>query len=216
MSKFVAICLLFLVSACNSAYKFPDAVTADDIKADYQVIYSPTAKAWSNGGMADDRIVFTKHISTGSGSYSEYTSDYQNLYLSSTYEFLFNGRLIGYSEHELKFYEVIYNKDAKFEQIELSPVQVADIFPGLEIVKTSSAKVGVITITRLPWGAKTFLLLNDGTASYYHYSFDNFYGYGTPFKSVIKVDEARDIVFSHFGADNALNPNLTISVEDSL
>ena len=45
---------------------------------------------------------------------------------------------------------------------------------------------------------------------------ENFYGYGTPFKSVLKVDEARDIVFSHFGTDNAVNPNLTISIVNGL
>lgn len=215
MKKFAVMCLLVLLSACNSSYQFPEAVTEEDIKDGYQVIYVPSAGIWSNGGMAEDRIVFTKRISVGSGSYSEYVSDYQNLYLSSTYEFLDNGRLIGYSAHELKFYEVVFKND-KFEQVELTPEQVKELFPGVEVVKTSEAEVGIITVSRLPFGAKTFLLLNDTPTSYYHYTFENFYGYGTPFKSVLKVDEARDIVFSHFGSDNALNPNLTISVIDGL
>lgn len=84
--------------------------------------------------MAEDRIVFTKHISAGSGSYSEYKSPEQELYLSSTYEFLSNGRLIGYSGHELKFYELKYIKDGVW-QVELTPEQVAELFPGLEIIK---------------------------------------------------------------------------------
>lgn len=215
MKNLAVLCLVCLLAACNSACEFPAAVTEDAVRENYQVVYSPSAGVWNNGGMAEDRIVFTKHVSPGSGSYSEYVSDVQTLYLSSTYEFLYAGRLIGYSEHELKFFEVVY-RDGKFEQVELSPAQVRELFPAVEVVLVSEAEGGVIPVSRLPFGPKAFLLLNDTPTSYYHYSFENFYGYGTPFKSVLKVGEARDIVFSHFGTDNAVNPNLTISIVNGL
>ena len=117
MKNLAVLCLVCLLAACNSACEFPAAVTEDAVRENYQVVYSPSAGVWNNGGMAEDRIVFTKHVSPGSGSYSEYVSDVQTLYLSSTYEFLYAGRLIGYSEHELKFFEVVY-RDGKFEQVE--------------------------------------------------------------------------------------------------
>lgn len=186
MKNLAVLCLVCLLAACNSACEFPAAVTEDAVRENYQVVYSPSSGVWNNGGMAEDRIVFTKHVSPGSGSYSEYVSDVQTLYLSSTYEFLYAGRLIGYSEHELKFFEVVY-RDGKFEQVELSPAQVRELFPAVEVVLVSEAEGGVITVSRLPFGPKAFLLLNDTPTSYYHYSFENFYGYGTPLKSVLKL-----------------------------
>ena len=95
MKNLAVLCLVCLLAACNSACEFPAAVTEDAVRENYQVVYSPSAGVWNNGGMAEDRIVFTKHVSPGSGSYSEYVSDVQTLYLSSTYEFLYAGRLIG-------------------------------------------------------------------------------------------------------------------------
>lgn len=111
MKNLAVLCLVCLLAACNSACEFPAAVTEDAVRENYQVVYSSSSGVWNNGGMAEDRIVFTKHVSPGSGSYSEYVSDVQTLYLSSTYEFLYAGRLIGYSEHELKFFEVVYRDE---------------------------------------------------------------------------------------------------------
>ena len=139
----------------------------------------------------------------------------QELYLSSTYEFLSNGRLIGYSGHELKFYELKYIKDGVW-QVELTPEQVAELFPGLEIIRTSSAKDGIIEVERRPFGTKTVLLLNDTPASYYHYSFENFEHSGEPFKSVLRLNDARDIVFSHFGKADEANPILILRVKNKL
>lgn len=65
------------VGSLHSACEFPAAVTEDAVRENYQVVYSPSAGVWNNGGMAEDRIVFTKHVSPGSGSYSEYVSDVQ-------------------------------------------------------------------------------------------------------------------------------------------
>ena len=215
MKKLCLFAIIGMLAACDSPYRFPGDVTADAVGANHQVVYSPAAGVWSNGSMAEDRIVFTKHISAGSGSYSEYKSPEQELYLSSTYEFLSNGRLIGYSGHELKFYELKYIKDGVW-QVELTPEQVAELFPGLEIIRTSSAKDGIIEVERRPFGTKTVLLLNDTPASYYHYSFENFEHSGEPFKSVLRLNDARDIVFSHFGKADEANPILILRVKNKL
>lgn len=206
----IILCIMVLVG-CSSEYKFPEAVTEDVINENYQVVFSPSSNTWNNGGMVEDRIVFTKHISTGSGSYSEYVSRDKTLYLPTTYEFLYQGRLIGYSEHDLKFYEVKYI-DNDFEIVELTPGQVEKLFEGLEIKLTSSILDGEIEVSKLPWEEKTFLLLNDTPTSYYHYSFEDFKGFGHPFKSVLKVKKARKIIFSHFGANDELFPAVTINI----
>lgn len=216
MKKVVYLSILMFLIGCGSAYHFPATIADNAIEENYQVIYSPEAKIWANGGMAEDRIVFTKKISSGSGSYSEYISAKQTIYPGTTYEFLFEGRLIGYNQHNLKFYEIEY-KDGKFNVIILRAEQVQKIFPKLNILQTSEAINGVLTIKKLPFEEKSFLLLNDTDASYYHYSFEDFTNLNpTPIKSIITVDRARDIIFSHFGSRDALNPILTIKVENGL
>ncbi len=212
MLKLCTAAVLLIISACSAAYHLPQDIRDNLIEPDYQVIYSPSAKVWSDGGMVEDRIVFTKYTSVGSGSYSEYRASGAELYMNSTSEFLLDGRLIGYNPHDLKFYEAVY-QDGAFKSVELAPQQVAEIFPGLEIIKLSSAKDGVITVKKLPFQNKSFLLLNDTPVSYYHYSFENFDGYNRIFKGLLTVDDCGDIVFSHFGSrDEKLNPLLTIKV----
>lgn len=211
MKKILLTLCIIVLAGCSSEYKFPEAVTEDVINENYQVVFSPSSNTWNNGGMVEDRIVFTKHISSGSGSYSEYVSRDKTLYLPTTYEFLYQGRLIGYSEHDLKFYEVKYI-DNDFKIVELTPQQVEELFEGLEIKLTSSILDGEIEVSKLPWEEKTFMLLNDTPTSYYHYSFEDFDGYGHPFKSVLKVKKARKIIFSHFGANDELFPQILINV----
>lgn len=211
MKKIWSLVCLVLLVGCSSEYKFPEAVTEDAVGENYQVIYSPSSGIWSNGSMVEDRIVFTKHISSGSGSYSEYVSPQKTLFMPTTYEFLYEGRLIGYTQHDLKFYEVKY-EDNDFNIAELSPEQVGRLFEGLEIITASSALDGELEVSKLPWEEKTFMLLNDTPESYYHYSFEDFKNFGHPFKSVLKVNKAQKIVFSHFGANDEQNPALTINV----
>lgn len=212
MLKLCTAAVLLIISACSAAYHLPQDIRDNLIEADYQVIYSPASDIWSDGGMVDDRIVFSKYISVGSGSYSEYRASGAELYMNSTSEFLLDGRLIGYNPHDLKFYEAVY-QNGTFKSIEMTPRQVAGLFPGLEIVKLSSAKDGVITVKKLPFQNKSFLLLNDTPVSYYHYSFENFDGYDRIFKGLLTVGSYRDIIFSHFGSrDEKLNPLLTVKV----
>ncbi len=207
----VLLCLCFL-GACSRSYTFPTAVTQDAVTEGSQVIFLPSVGVWSNGGMAEDRIVFTKHVSVGSGSYSEYVSDKQTLYLPSTYEFLYQGRLIGYSAHDLKFYETVY-KDGRFVTDPLAPTAVAEIFPSLPLVLISSAQNGEITVDKPFWRDEVFLLLNDTNESYYHYSFEDYTPPASPFKSYLVLDRAETLVFSHFGSSDM--PVLRLKISNS-
>lgn len=216
MKKLAAFLCLFFLAACSSPYVMNNQIVDNAVENKTQVVYVPSANYWNKGAMADDRIVFTKHITSGSGSYSEYASAKDTLSLPTTYEFLYDGRLIGYNEHDLKFYEVIYKK-GKFTTITLTPKQVHDIFPGLDIVTTSSAKNGVITIEKPVFEDMTFLLLNDTDVSYYHYSFEEFKNTaGSPFKGMIKVKDTDALLFSHFESTAPEYPVLKIKIKDTI
>lgn len=55
---FTGMCLCFL-SGCAAGYRLPPEVTAAAVGDRAQVVYSPAAGVWSEGGMAEDRTVFT-------------------------------------------------------------------------------------------------------------------------------------------------------------
>lgn len=215
MRRFFTLIILIAVSSCSSQYELPAAVTQDAVQAGSQIVYLPSAKKWNNGGMVEDRIVFTKHVSSGSGSYSEYISSSQTLYPGTTYEFLDNGRLIGFNQHDLKFYEVLRQR-GQFAVEELSPQQVQELFPDLQIIKLSQAVNGSLIVEKFPGKKLTFMLLNDTSQSFYHYSFENYTEPAFPFKSVLQVSSAGELVFSHFGSRDKLNPPLTIKIINSL
>lgn len=216
MLKLCTAVVLLIISACSAAYHLPQDIRDNLVNPDNQVVYSPSSNFWSEGGMVEDRIVFTKYVSVGSGSYSEYRASGAELYMDSTSEFLLDGRLIGYNPHDLKFFEAVY-QNGIFKSVEMMPDQVAGLFPGLEIVKLSTVKDGVVKVKKLPFQTKSFLLLNDTPISFYHYSFEDFKGFDGIIKGLLTVEDYRNIVFSHFGSrDDKINPVLTIKVVPGL
>ncbi len=208
---FTGMCLCFL-SSCAAGYRLPPEVTAAAVGDRAQVVYSPAAGVWSEGGMAEDRTVFTRSVSPGTGSYSQYTARKAGFSPASTYEFLLNGRLIGYNQNDLYFTETVY-RDNAFKVRKLSPEEVEKLFPGLTVVKISTAENGVLTVRKPLFGSLSFLLLNDTEQSYHRYSFEG-RREARPFKSLLTADAAGDIRFSHFGSDDELFPVLTIRVEN--
>lgn len=213
MKKIVLLGALLCLAACGREYQLPAKITDNQIKEDYQVLYSPSGRFWSDGGMVEDRILFSKHISPGSGGYSEYRAA-DGLMLEdfgSNFEFLYDGRLIGYNVANFKFYEVVY-QDSRFLSVELSPEEVQKIFPGLEIVKLSTAQNGVLTIKKLPFETKSFLIYNDTNQDFYKYQFETPLTTAWPLNSLITVDSFGSYIYSHFGSRDPMSPLLTIKV----
>lgn len=212
MMRFMACVLgMAMLAGCGEAYEVNPAFVNNAVNENSQILYSPGGVYWSDGGMVEDRIVFTRHVSSGSGGYSEYTAEKEApLYLPSNYEFLYEGRLIGYNTANLKFFEARY-EDGTFNAVELSAAQIGDLFPGLELLKISEAKDGVLTVKRRPGQVKSFLLVNDTDRDFHRYSFENRKA-AEPFKSLLTVDSFDEIVFSHFGSRDELFPILRIKV----
>lgn len=212
MKQILILCFVFLLSACGKPYMINPQIIENAVNVGTQVVYLPHAKVWNNGSMAEDRIVFTKSISVGSGNYSEYSAEgYPMIMMPTQYEFLLNGRLIGYSSADLKFYEVVY-EEGIFRVKELSFAQVKEIFPDLEILKISSSLENELHVNRWPFEIKSFMILNDTDQTFYHYSYENGFKSSTPFNSLLTVDKYQTIIFSHFESRDALFPILKINV----
>ena len=165
-----------------------------------QIVYSPSARAFSTGGMAEDRIVLTKSVSSGSGNYSIYTYNNQGIMLGSDYEFLFNGRLISCHNADLKIYEVIYN-GKNFEEKELTEGQIKEIFPDAEILLISHFVDNKTTVIKPAFEKKDFLLLNDTDKYFHKYSFHPQSVKYSPVAGLFKASSIGKITFSHFGKD---------------
>lgn len=214
MKKIILLALIIGIAACGNEYQLPAPVLDNQIKEDYQVLYSPSGRFWSNGGMVEDRILFSKHISHGSGSYSEYVAggDVALDDFASNFEFLVDQRLIGYNASNFKFYEVIY-QDSRFLSVELSLQEVQNLFPSLEIIKLSSAQNGVLKVKKLPFETKSFLIYNDTNQDFYKYQFETPIEAIWPFKSMLTVKNFGSYIYSHFGSRDQLFPVLTVKVE---
>jgi len=214
MKIFFSFLGILLITSCTATYQIPTAVEQNAIAGDAQVAYLRDKAVWQPGTGYGE--IFTKAVSSGSGSYSEYSNDKSSFSSNSTYEFIKDGRLIGYNEHELKFTEVVY-KNGNFQAEQLSLSQVRELFPDVEVVPFSSAVDGVIKVSKPLFGAKTFLLINDTDTSYYRYSFNgSCFENSSVFKSMLTVEHSGFIVFSHYGSRDPLFPVVQIEIEDGL
>ena len=173
MRKIILSLCLFL-AACGSEYQIPPALLNNQVKDNQQIFYSPSGHFWSADNLVEDRIMFTKHYSSGSGGYSEYIGAGGTRLdeFASNFEFIVDNRLIGYNSANFKFYDVVW-QNSYFLPVELSYDEVKKLFPTLDIIRLSSAKNGVLTITKRPFATKSFLIYNDTKQDFYkyHYSF---------------------------------------------
>ena len=113
----------------------------------------------------------------------------------TTYEFLSGNKFIGYNSEQLKFYKFIY-MGGNINPIPLQPADIAALFPKTEIVPVSAFVDGKLTLKRLPFAVQKILILNDTSADFSGYSFENYTGVQSPIKGLIVIDSYDPIVFS--------------------
>ncbi len=208
--------LLVLLSLAISvnialAYNYPDNVQSF-VEVNKKVYYNPTSSTWARTPLAKG-LIFTKHMTVGSGGFSEFLLDKTYYDTNTTLEFYDGNKLLGYNQHELKFYELGFN-DNKITRRELSADEVQKLFPDVKIVKVSQFKNNKITLKKPVGKTKTFLILNDTDRDFYKYNYEN-HGNGTELiKSIVEVSSPKKIVFSHFGSREEDFPILTINIKN--
>ena len=194
MKKIILILCLVLLNS---------PVFAENMKPvlnDNQIIYSPSAKTWNKDGIFEDGIALTKKTSPGTGNYSIYYNNSNEVMLGSNYEFLYDGRLIACHNADLKIFELVYNGNF-FEEKELTKEQIKEIFPDAEIITISQFKDQKLTVTKPAFEKKKFLLLNDTDKYFYKYSFKPKSVKFSPVGGLFRASTIGRITFSHFGQD---------------
>ena len=91
---------------------------------------------WSTKVSRKNPEYFIKFISVGTGNYSEFYKSSGAFAFTSgcQYEFIHDGKLIGYSNHDLKFYEII-SENGYFINREMAPEEIQELFPDFKIIK---------------------------------------------------------------------------------
>lgn len=194
-------------------------VFADNIEpvgVNTQVTYSPEANVWNNGSMSEDRIVLTRKVVDGTGSYSQYLyNDGKEAFtLGSNYEFLCSGKLIAVHNAELKFFEVIY-KDSDFSETSLDIDEVQKLFPDAKILRISQFKDGMMVVKKPLFEKAKYLLLNDTDEYFHKYSFKPSKVKQTPIAGLIETSKSGKITFSHYNQSTLTFPKYTIIVKNT-
>lgn len=165
---------------------------------------------WTDKVSRRDNDYIIKFTSEGTGNYSEYYSSKGDLYFNSgtQYEFIYKGDLIGYSNHDLKFYS--YTPSGRSaEKRELTEEEIQAMFPDFKIVKISefSQNTNSLKVKKDKRNLK-LILLNDTDKYFYHYSFTSgnskFETY--PLRGFLNIAKKGMIQFAHFGENTESNP----------
>lgn len=213
MQKLLVILIFLLTFNSAVAYNYSPNVL-DSVKDEQKIGYNTATKEWTRTPGAKD-LVFTKHITHGSGGFSEYKTKKEFFDPNSTYEFLYKNKLYGYNQHLLKFYEIKVN-NGEFINVELNENQLKEFFPKTEIVKISDFKDNKIKIKKPFFKTKTFLLYNNTTRDFYKYQFEKSENPNELFRSIFEVKGPKELIFSHFGSRDSMFPILKIKVINSL
>lgn len=195
MKKFILILMVLLFGISSFAAEMKPVLNNTEL------LFSPKDNTFSIGKASDNKIQLSKRTSTGTGNYSIYTYNNNEIMLGSNYEFLFEGRLISCHNADLKLFEVIYN-GKNFEEKQLTDAQIQAIFPDAEIIKISQFNQDKkLTVKKHFLEKKDFLLLNDTDKYFHKYSFHPQSVKFTPVAGLFKASTIGKITFSHFDAD---------------
>lgn len=186
------------------------AIDYYEISDNSGVFYSPYSGAYTKDGVSDDKIVLTKCVSNGNNGFSVYSYKDKELNLNSDFEFLYNKKLYGIDNKNLKYFEIIY-KNSGFVENQLSYEETEKLFTDADVIKISDFKNGRYRVLNV-CKDKKILLYNDT---------DNcFDGYGIKpqkfssdknIKGLIKLPYWGRVVFSS-NDDKKSTPNLIIKV----
>lgn len=198
----ITLSVLFSILALGAfAQKnFDTDYPTDTVYENNQVVYTPTTALWAFNSVSADKIVLTKKVSDGSGSYSEflYSDNTPAFSFGTGFEFLFNDRLIAYDKYSLKFYLVRYDAETKtFYKKDLPESVLEEIFHDVKIIRVSDFKNNELHVHKMPFRLMKLLLVNDTPEYFYKYHFhgDNFEQYNL--FGLLEVNKMGTIEFHH-------------------
>ena len=169
LKKFILFFFLSLIST-PLVYSNEDINQSEDICNIHQAVYNPNTQSWTTNEVKDDNeIILTKKTFEGASTYSQlfYPDERLALTLTSDFEFIKDGMLVGVDNNNLKFNQIIFNGEY-FEEIPMTVQEVQKLFPNLEIIQLSLIDSDhKMWLSKPFFKKKDFLFINDSNKSYY-------------------------------------------------
>ena len=169
LKNFILFFFLFLLST-PLVYSNEDINQYEDICNIHQAVYNPNTQSWTTNEVKDDNeIILTKKTFEGASTYSQlfYPDERLALTLTSDFEFIKDGILVGVDNNNLKFNQIIFNGEF-FEEIPMTVQEVQKLFPNLEIIQLSLIDSDhKMWLSKPFFKKKDFLFINDSNKSYY-------------------------------------------------
>lgn len=169
---FISLLIMFGTISFAFSANMPD-LKYKNIGIKNKITYDIESNTWSkaNGKKGETFFVKTK----GFGDFYDYLDSEQNFAFSTNceYEFIHNSSLIGFSNRDMKFYEILYDNNTTGKRA-LSREEVEAILPDYKVVSLSefSTKTGALKIKKNMSALKIFLF-NDTGRSFDNYTFSS-------------------------------------------
>ncbi len=208
MKKFLVLVLLIIGLSVNASDR--KQIPYKNIKENSGIVYDAASDIWSVKKDKKDTGSWVKRVSVGTGSYSEYYDNNGEFVFSTgtQYEFINHGKLIGYSNQDLKFYDFAM-VNGELVKNSLSEEEIQKLFPDYKIIKLSefSPNTNSLKIKKNSRSLK-LILFNDTDKNFYHYSFSSNNAKFSAYEltGFLEVTKKGMIQFSHFGDNTENNP----------
>lgn len=185
-----------------------------DIKNKDKIIYNQDLDKWSDKVSRKSENYYTKIVYEGDDKYHEfYNADGVFAFATDCdYEFLNDGKLIGYSNENLKFYTFAI-LDNKLVKQELDADSIQNLFPNYKIIKISEFNPNTNSM-KISRKNKKLLILNDTEINFADYVFSsNNVKFDTyKLNGLIDVQKRGMLLFSHDGQNSKDYPWFVILI----
>lgn len=178
----------------------------NNIKYKTKLSYNSDNEKWVKGKTSETYFVKTD----GFGEFSAYLNQDGNFAFTTgcEYEFISDGKLYGYSNKDLKFYEFIYS-DNSLIKTPLTEENVKTLLPEYKILKISEFSPLTNSIkVKKKFGEFKVLLFNDTEKTFenYYFSSGNAKFKTYPISGIIDILSTGMIQFSKAGENTKKNP----------
>ena len=195
MKKWILVLIIFL--SCISAYSAE--IKYKNIKDGSKIIYNSNSQIWSTNLQKNSDF-----LTKTSNSYIS-KNDLKEYYTYCDYEFILNGKFIGYSNTDLNFYEFTIENDC-FKEKKLTEDEIQKLFPEYKIIKLSEFSDKTHSLKIKKNGNKKIILYNDidGIFSDYCFTSGNSSFETYPLKGFINVNKGM-VQFSSVNSSDSNN-----------
>ena len=207
MKRFL-ICLMIIFGTSGLVYasNFPD-MKYKNINVKDRITYDINSNTWSKYKNKKNTDYFTKI--QGFGDFYDYVDSEQNFAFTTNceYELIHNDTLIGYSNRDMKFYEILYDNNGTGKRA-LTKEEVQAILPDYKVISLSdfSPKTNSLKIKKNMGALKMFLFNDtDNTFDGFIFTSGNSKFEQYDLRGFITVYKPGMIQFSRLGEQNDKN-----------